>query len=190
MLRLFTPEALVRLRDQVVGYLPILAGGIAIFVVFWLLAVVFRSVVNRVGVSRGIEPPLVRLLSKAIYVGLIVFGAMTALGTMGINISAMVAGLGLTGFALGFALKDIISNLLAGVLVILYHTFGEGDKIKVSGFEGKVVRIDLRYTLLNTGSDVVFLPNQLLFNNPVVVVGAEPGGDSEAAAATTPSAAA
>jgi len=46
-----------------------------------------------------------------------------------------------------------------------------------------VQRIDLRYTLLDTGSEVVFLPNQLLFNNPVVVVRTEPGGVSEAAAA-------
>lgn len=187
MPRLFTSESLERLRTQIVEFLPSLAAGLAIFVAFWLLAVIFQAIVNRVGTTKRIEAPLVRLLSKVVYLGLIVFGAMTALGTMHVDVSAMVAGLGLTGFALGFALKDIISNLLAGVLVILYQTFGEGDRIKVSGFEGRVLRIDLRYTLLDTGADIVFLPNQMLFNNPVVVVGTKPGGDSEAAAAKAPS---
>ena len=52
----------------------------------------------------------------------------------------------------------------------LYKTFREGDRIKVAGFEGKVRAIDLRYTLLDTETETVFLPNQLLFNNAVVVV--------------------
>lgn len=186
MPQLLTPEALDRLRGQIVEFLPSLAGGTAILVGFWLLAVIARAIIDRVSTSRSVEPPIVRLMAKSAYLGLLTLGIMTALGTMGVDVSAMVAGLGLTGFALGFALKDIISNLLAGVLVILHHTFGEGDQIKVSGFEGKVVRIDLRYTLLDTGSDVVFLPNQMLFNNPVVVVGTEPGRDSEAAIAKSP----
>ena len=46
-----------------------------------------------------------------------IFGFVTALGSVGVDVSALVAGLGLTGFALGFALKDTISNLLSGVLI-------------------------------------------------------------------------
>jgi small-conductance mechanosensitive channel len=180
---LFTTDSIDALRRNVVAALPNIAGGVAVIVVFWLLAVFVRAIVSRVSKSKRIEPALVRLMAKVAYIGLIVTGLIMGLGTMGVNVSALVASLGLTGFALGFALKDIISNLLAGVLVILYHTFDEGDRIKVAGFEGKVQRIDLRYTLLDTGSEVVFLPNQLLFNNPVVVVRTEPGSDSEAAAA-------
>ncbi|MBA3311955.1 MAG: mechanosensitive ion channel [Planctomycetaceae bacterium] len=184
MPKLYTADSIEVLRLKIMESLPTIAGGIAVIIGFWLLAILARSIVSRVSTSKRIEPALVRLMAKAAYIGLIVTGLIMGLGTMGVNVSALVAGLGLTGFALGFALKDIISNLLAGVLVILYQTFGEGDRIKVSGFEGKVQRIDLRYTLLDTGTDVVFLPNQLLFNNPVVVVGTEPGGVSEAAVAS------
>jgi small-conductance mechanosensitive channel len=49
------------------------------------------------------------------HVGLVLLGFVTALGTLGVNILGIVAGLGMTGFALGFALKDSIANLLAGV---------------------------------------------------------------------------
>ena len=178
--QLWHPAAIAKQFEQA---LPGIIGGVVVIALFWLLAVAARWVVRGIGRNRKIDPTLVRLMGKAAYLGLLTCGIISGLGTMGINVGAMVAGLGLTGFALGFALKDIVSNLLAGVLVILYSTFDEGDKIRVSGFEGKVVRIDLRYTLLDTGPDIVFLPNQMLFNNAVVVLGTEPGGTSEAAVA-------
>jgi small-conductance mechanosensitive channel len=170
MPRLFTAESLDHLRAVVVGQLPKVGAGVAVLVGFWLLAVLARNVIDRVGRARRVEPPLVRLMAKTAYLSLLTVGMIEGLGTAGVEVSAMIAGLGLTGFALGFALKDIISNLLAGVLVILYKTFREGDRIKVAGFEGKVRAIDLRYTLLDTEAETVFLPNQLLFNNAVVVV--------------------
>ena len=180
---IFTPESLDRVRDAVVGWLPHGAAGLGVFVAVWLLSHVAEAAVRRLGRTRRVDPTLIRFLGKTLRLGLVVLGVVAGLGTAGVDVGALVAGLGLTGFALGFALKDIVSNLLAGVLVILYRTFDEGDRIKVAGFEGRVRTIDLRYTLLETGSDVVFLPNQLLFNNAVVVLGTEPGSGSEAAAA-------
>ena len=85
------------------------------------------------------------------------------------NVSALVAGLGLTGFAVGFALKDVISNALAGILIIIYKPFRHGDSVKVSSFEGEVVEIDLRYTKLIAVGQEVFVPNSMLFSNAVTV---------------------
>ena len=56
-----------------------------------------------------------------------------SLGTLGINVSALVAGLGLTGFALGFAFRDALSNVLAGVMILLYHPFHRGDCANITG---------------------------------------------------------
>ena len=86
------------------------------------------------------------------------------------DVSALVASLGLTGFALGFALRDALSNVLSGVLVLIYRPFKRGDSIKVTGFEGKVIEIDLRYTSLQMNGSRVLIPNSSLFNNPVVIV--------------------
>jgi small-conductance mechanosensitive channel len=114
---------------------------------------------------------VVRLLGKIIKVTLIVIGAVTALGTLGVNVSAIVASLGLTGFALGFALKDALSNILAGILILFYQPFRAGDRIAMMAFEGNVIRIDLRYTMLD-GPDGkrILIPNSNLFNNVVVIV--------------------
>jgi small-conductance mechanosensitive channel len=81
-----------------------------------------------------------------------------------------VAGLGLTGFALGFALKDTISNLLSGILILLYQPFKIGNTIKVSGYEGDVVSIDLRYTELNSEGNKILIPNSKLFTDPIIVL--------------------
>jgi small-conductance mechanosensitive channel len=85
-------------------------------------------------------------------------------------VSALVAGLGLTGFALGFALKDTISNLISGVLILLYKPFQIGNRIKISGYEGIVVSIDLRYTELDAESCKILIPNSNLFTNPIEVI--------------------
>lgn len=104
---------------------------------------------------------------------MLVFGAVTALGTAGVDVAALVAGLGLTGFALGFALKDIISNVLAGVLILIYKPFQHNDQITIKSFHGKVTRIDLRYTTLELEGKAIFIPNSMLFTDVITVQNAE-----------------
>ena len=116
--------------------LPWLFAGLGIFLAFWLLATILRGVVSRLAAARGVDRSLGRLLAKAAYLTLLVTGLLVGLETAGLDMTAAIAGLGLTGFALGFALKDIVSNLIAGVLIILYKPFDEGDTVKCGGFEG------------------------------------------------------
>jgi len=82
-------------------------------------------------------------------------------------VSAIVTGLGLTGFALGFAFRDSLSNILAGVLIVMYQPFHRNDHIAVAGFEGTVDGIDLRYTTLTAEDKKLLIPNSLLLNNPI-----------------------
>ena len=88
---------------------------------------------------------------------------------MGIDVSALIAGLGLTGFALGFAFRDALSNLLAGVLIILYQPFKPGDTITVSGYTGKIVGINFRYAVLDSEGKTVLVPNKTIFGTVIVV---------------------
>ena len=67
-------------------------------------------------------------------------------------------------------MKDSISNLLAGVLIMIYRPFDDDDKIRVSSFEGRVLRIDMRYTQLQSNDgQTIFVPNSLLFTNAITV---------------------
>jgi small-conductance mechanosensitive channel len=140
-----------------------------IFLAFWAAASILQAVVRRVN-SHVVETnDLFDLLGRVAKLALIVFGLVTALGTAGLNVSALVAGLGLTGFALGFAFRDVLSNLLAGVLILLYRPFVRGDRISVTGLEGTVTHIDLRYTNLEHDGNLMLIPNANLFTNPITV---------------------
>ncbi len=156
----------------ILSFMPRLGTSVMVFALFWLGGICAGKVIRRLGDARSIDASLTFLLGRVAKVGLLVFGAVTALGTLGIDVTALVAGVGLTGFALGFALKDIISNVLAGILVIIYKPFQPGDYIAVSAFKGKVTEINLRYTTLQTDGRKIFVPNAMVFSN-AVTVGAE-----------------
>ena len=150
------------------GFLGLKVGiSAVVLLVFWILANVTKQAIIKISGRLGLEPNLALLLARTAKITLIIFGIIT---TLGVNVSALVAGLGLTGFAVGFALKDTISNLLAGVLILLYHPFGTGNRIKISGYEGTVVSIDLRYTELEGDGGRILIPNSKLFTNPIVVI--------------------
>lgn len=155
--------------------------GVLIIIAFWILAKITEYLVARVRHRLLHSAGLLQLLGRVAKLAILTLGVATALGTMGINVSALVAGLGLTGFALGFAFRDILSNLLAGVLLLLFRPFGVGDRISVAGFDGEVSSIDLRYTILKQPDKVVLIPNSNLFTNPIVV-----SGDSHGPAAQNP----
>ena len=158
------------LLSRAILFVPQLLTGIVLFAAFWIGGIIAGGIIVRVCRTAKIDSDLGQLLGRIARVTLIVVGAMTALGTLGVNVTALVTGLGLTGFALGFAFKDIISNALAGILVIIYEPFRRNDRILVTGLEGSVSEINLRYTVLETEDKRTFIPNANLFTNPVVVM--------------------
>lgn len=158
------------LLDETAFWLPEVSSVIVILLIFYVLSRIIKSAIIKASKRLNLDTHLSSLFARTSSVTLIIFGIVTALGTLGINVSAIVAGLGLTGFALGFALKDTISNLLSGILILLYQPFKIGDKIKVSGYEGTVVSIDLRYTVLDNANDKILIPNSKLFTDPVTVI--------------------
>lgn len=150
---------------------PKVGMGVVIFAAFWLASLLLRTFFGRLSRQADYNTAfIIKLAGRTGSIALMVFGAITALGTMGINVSALVAGLGLTGFALGFALKDILSNLMAGVLILLYRPFRVSDYIVVAGNEGIVTEIDLRYTTLQKEGQIFLVPNSVLFTNSIGVV--------------------
>lgn len=164
---------MLKIFEEVVGnieaLLPAVISGVFIFIIFWLIAVAVRALIRRFSRSSdAARRNVLRLVQQLCYLGILLVGLVTALGTMGVNVAALVTSLGLAGFALGFALKDALSNLISGVLLLLYRPFTIGDEIIVSGFEGKVISIDLRYTTLQLEQRVVYIPNSKLFTESVV----------------------
>ena len=156
----------------ITSWSPRVLAALAILIGFYILSKIFCRLLRKAMTHMVRDEHLINLFVRTIRIVLTVAALITAMGTLGVDVSALVAGLGLTGFALGFALKDTISNLLSGVLILLHKPFVVGDVITIAGFAGKVVTIDLRYTELNSEGNKILIPNAKLFTDPVTVVAA------------------
>ena len=146
------------------GKLSTFGVACLIMVAFYVIARILQSASIRVGANRHINQELAEFMGRVVKVGVLMVGLVTSLSNLGVDVSALVTGLGLTGFALGFALKDVISNVLAGVLILIYKPFVKSDYIKVKTHEGQVLSTDLRYTVLRDESGAkLYIPNAMLF---------------------------
>ncbi len=151
--------------------LPNIAVALVLLVVFWFLARGLAALVRRSGKSRGrdnlgdVGASLLRWLVT-------ILGVMLAVTIVAPSISPgdLFAGLGIGSVAIGFAFKDILQNMLAGILILIRQPFEVGDQIVSGGHEGTVERIETRATLIKTydGRRVV-IPNSDIYTDAVVV---------------------
>lgn len=166
---LFDSAAWEAAWHNIVVHIPNVATGLILVLIFWIAARIARGVVLRFGGSRRINADAILILADAMKWAVLSIGLVTGLGTVGVNVSALVAGLGLTGLAIGIALKDVVSNAIAGIMILIYKPFSRNDRIVVTALEGTVVQIDLRFTTLETTDRRILIPNSNLLTNSIIV---------------------
>lgn len=157
------------LKDRLLTGVPGVVTGLLVFLVFWIVASVGARVIAYAAPRAKADTGIVILLSRVYYYTILIFGLITALSATGLNISALVTGLGLTGFAIGFALKDVLSNLLSGIMLLLYRPFRIGDNITMGQYSGVIQTIQMRDTILKDAEGrLVIIPNSKLITEVVV----------------------
>ena len=144
--------------------------AIIIFICFYILSKVFKKVTTKIFLDRVENDSIINLISNTIKNIIIISGLITSISSLGIDISALVTGLGLTGFAMGFAFKDSLSNIISGVLILLYQPFKTQDYIAVDGIDGEVDSIDLRYTTIKSKEKIHLIPNSTLLKKSITIV--------------------
>jgi small conductance mechanosensitive channel len=151
-------SAIAVVPRAIAAFLVIAAFGLLATGIRWLLRVLFRRVVS--------DLTLENLVKQLAYYAVWGLGILVAVDALGFRPQTVVTGLGLTSLALGFALKDIISNFVSGLLILALRPFQIGDQIVVQGVEGSVERIRLRATEIRTyGGRLVLVPNAELFTS-------------------------
>jgi small conductance mechanosensitive channel len=144
---------------------------------FWGLSRFVRKVV-----SRAVEAPHLRfsLLLKRMIVSLatsavIVLGLLVAFSQLGIQVGPMLAGLGIAGFVLGFALQDTLGNFAAGIMILLYRPFDVEDMIDcAAGVFGKVSHMSLvSTTILTIDNKTLIVPNSKIWGDVITNVTAQ-----------------
>lgn len=156
-------------KSQIVSSTPKTIFGLIVFVLFLIIGRLIDWVFITVSKRLKRPAPVIMLIASLIHLLIIILGMIAMLSVMGVDVTGLIASLGLTGFALGFALRDALSNVMAGALILIYRPFRKGDQIIVTGLEGVVRNIDLRYTTLDTPEKRMLIPNSTLMTNPVIV---------------------
>lgn len=175
-------DSIQRILNGAVQMMPSMILTIIVVLVFYAIARVVKSsvmqVIRRAGRSRY-TGDIIGSLSQWM---IMLVGFLAGFSVLFPSLSAadMVGLLGIGGIAIGFAFRDIAQNFLAGVLLLLTQPFRLGDQIIVNDYEGTVVDIQTRATVIKTydGRHVV-IPNSDLFTDSVIVNTAEQTRRSE-----------
>lgn len=139
-----------------------LGGAGLILISGWLVGIVAVRLSGRLmDISRLEFSALLRqFIHKLIRWGINAIALIMAIGQLGVNIGPLIAGLGVTGFIIGFAAQQTLSNFAAGFMLLLYRPYDIGDEIEAAGASGIVEEMNLVNTTLRTkDGTVITIPN-------------------------------
>jgi small conductance mechanosensitive channel len=147
-------DLLVRYGFQAAGALALLAAGL--FAARWV-----AKLTDRFLAKQQIEPPLRMLLSRLVYAVVMVIVLLMVLQQFGVQIMALLAGLGVVGVGVGLALQGVLRNVIAGLTIIFTKPFRVGEYIELLGVHGEVQEITIFSTkLLHVDRSRVIIPNR------------------------------
>jgi small conductance mechanosensitive channel len=157
-----------RFIDAFILGIPNLLTALVIFIVSLYLARVMSNLLRRVLDRRKAPAGVTQLLAQLTLWSVIIAGTITALQRF-FNVTAFLAGLGILGFTIGFALQDVMKNFASGIILLLQQPFHVGETIGVKGFDGVVLAIDLRATEMRAADGrLIILPNADVLANPII----------------------
>ena len=134
-------------------------------------SVIIRSLKSsKLRISKLLEDMITSMVSRVI----LLFGLLVALSQVGVSLGPVLAGLGVAGFIIGFALQDSLSNFAAGVMILFYRPFDMDDLVEVAGVFGKVSRMTLvSTTILTIDNQTLVVPNAKIWGDVIKNVTAQ-----------------
>lgn len=146
-----------------------LITALVIFVLGKMVAKFICRLVNRMMVRSNFDEILITFIENILYFALLVVVVIAALDRLGVNTSSVLAVFAAAGLAVGLALKDSLSNFAAGVMLVFFKPFKNGDFIEAGGQTGVVEEIRIFNTILRTGDNrEITLPNSHIYGGTIV----------------------
>jgi small conductance mechanosensitive channel len=148
-------------RQIIIALVIILAGKI--------LILALRKLIRRAEAGPlRVDKTLVSLLKMVFTYGIIIICVIMILDLFGVNTNSLIAILGAAGVAVGLALKDTLSNIAAGIVLLLQQTYRRGDWIEFDSVQGSVREIGLFTTIIETGDGIyISAPNSCIWGPPL-----------------------
>ncbi|HEY5730265.1 MAG TPA: mechanosensitive ion channel [Anaerolineales bacterium] len=154
--------------ENFINGIPNLLTALLIVVLSLYLARILSKILRRVLEVRKAPEGVTHLLAQLTQGAILVFGMITALQRF-FDVTAFLAGLGILGFTVGFALQDVMKNFAAGVILLIQQPFHVDEFIGVAGFDGQVLEVDLRATEMRSlDGRIVNIPNAEVLAHPII----------------------
>lgn len=154
--------------------MKLVAAVLVFFIGKWLSGHISRLVVRLLEKNK-VELTLIHFLENIIYYTLLILVIVAAASQLGINTTSFLTIIGAAGLAVGLALKDSLSNIASGVMLIFLRPFMVGDIVTASGVTGRVATLNIFYTTINTlDNQKVIVPNSSITANIITNVFANP----------------
>ena len=166
---------LARNQELLLSYAVNIVAAIAILIVGMIVARVVSNTVNRLMLARKIDATVADFLSALVRYAVIAFTLIAALGRVGVQTASVIAVLGAAGLAVGLALQGSLSNLAAGVLLVMFRPFRAGEYVDLGGVAGTVLNVQIFSTTLRTADGkVVVVPNGKIIAGNIINFSREP----------------
>ncbi len=159
---------LQELLQDVLRFIPNLITALVTFAASLLLSGFAAQWVRQAVKVKIRDRETLYLLSRLTRWSVLILGTVVALGQVNFDVTGFIAGLGIAGVTVGFALQDIARNFVAGIILLIRQPFDIGDAVEVGGYAGSVLDITTRDTVLKTwDGEMVILPNIDVFTSAI-----------------------
>jgi small conductance mechanosensitive channel len=149
-------------------------AAVAIFIIGRWIAKGIRRGVRRMMEKGDADPIIIGFVGSIVYIALLAFVVIAALGQLGIQTTSFIAILGAAGLAVGLALQGSLANFAAGFMMIIFRPFKVGDFIEGAGVAGVVKDMQIFTTTLKTGDNkTIIIPNAKISGDNIINYSAE-----------------
>ena len=143
--------------------------AIVIFIVGRWVAKAVTRLIRRIMSSKNVDETVTNFTASLSYIALLAFVIIASLNKLGIQTTSFIAILGAAGLAIGLALQGSLSNFAAGVLIIIFKPFKDGDYVEGGGAAGTVDKVEIFSTqLITPDNKTVIVPNAKMMGDNIV----------------------
>jgi len=162
-------EILPLLKQYITDFGVHIVSAILILVLGFWISARLTKILKRVLVARNVDLTLIGFLTSALKFILYLFVIIAAVSRIGIETTSFIAALGAAGLAIGLALQGSLSNVAAGVMLIIFRQIKVGQFIESGGVSGTIEKVGIFNTTLATvDNKVIYIPNSKLINDNII----------------------
>ncbi|WJV66342.1 small-conductance mechanosensitive channel MscS [Pectobacteriaceae bacterium CE70] len=171
---------LVNNQHILLEYAVNIAAALVILFAGLLIARLVSKALNRLMTIRMVDTTVADFLSALVRYGIIAFTLTAALSRIGVQTASIIAVMGAAGLAVGLALQGSLSNLAAGVLLVMFRPFRSGEWVDLGGVAGTVVQVQIFSTTLRTADGkIIVIPNGKIISGNIINSTREPNRRTE-----------